>query len=97
MLSGTLASVNGSTLTIKDRHGDDKLIDASKAMADGFMPLVLTTGEAYTVFASPPTSTGALLADAMYRAKCRQHNEVEFAIDHKGETCTGDQWPPDKE
>jgi hypothetical protein len=97
MLSGTLASVNGSTLTIKDRHGDDKLIDASKAMADGFMPPVLTTGEAYTVFASSPTSTGALLADAMYRAKCRQHNEVEFAIDHKGETCTEDQWPPDKE
>jgi hypothetical protein len=86
-ISGTLDAVTGSTLTLTNRHGKHRLIDASKAMADGLIAPALTTGEAYTAVGSSFTSAGALLADAISRAKCHQRG-VQPA-------CTGDQWPPD--
>ena len=75
-ISGTLDSVNGSVLTLTNRHGKDRLIDASEAIANGLIAAALTTGEAYTAVGSSFTSAGALHADAIYRAKCRQHNEA---------------------
>jgi hypothetical protein len=96
-ISGTLDSVNGSTLTLTNRKGEKRLIDDSKAIADGFMTPALITGDAYTAFGSSLTSTGVLQADAIYRAKCRQHNEVEPDLTGAKPACTGDQWPPDKD
>ena len=95
-ISGTLDSVNGSVLTLTNRHGKDRLIDASKAIANGLIAPALTTGEAYTAVGSSFTSSGALQADAIYRAKCRQHNEAAGDLTAQP-ACTGDQWPPDKD
>jgi hypothetical protein len=94
-ISGTLDSVNGSVLTVTNRNGKDRLIDASGAMANGLIPAVWTPGDAYTAFGSSFTSAGVLRADAIYRAKCRQHDET--AIDAARPACTGDQWPRDKD
>jgi hypothetical protein len=97
-ISGTLRAVNGSTLTLTNRNGKDRLIDASKAIADGLIAAALTTGEAYTAIGSSFASAGALHADAIYRAKCRQHNDAgEDLTGDAKPACTGDQWPPDKE
>jgi len=95
-ISGTLNGVSGSTLTLANRNGKNRLIDASGAKANGLIAPVLTTGEAYTAVGSSFTSAGALHADAIYRAKCRQHSEA--AGDLKAQpACTGDQWPPDRD
>src|ERR1700722_5693991 len=90
-ISGTLDGVNGSVLTLTNRHGKERLIDASKAIADDLIAPALTTGEPYTAVGASFTSSGALQADAIYRAKCRQHDE---AITGDQPPCTGDQWPP---
>ena len=95
-ISGTLHSVNGSMLTFTNRYGKERWIDASEAMAKGLIAPALTTGEAYTAVGSSFTSTGVLHADAIYRAKCRQHNEAGGDLTAQP-ACTGDQWPPDKD
>ena len=51
-ISGTLHSVNGSVLTFTNRHGKDRLIDASEAIANGHIAAALTYGEAYTAVGS---------------------------------------------
>jgi hypothetical protein len=94
-ISGTLGAVNGSTLTVTNRNGKSRLIDASKAIADGVIAAALTTGEAYTAVGSSFTSAGALHADAIYRAKCRQHSHAGEDQTGVQPACTGDQWPPD--
>jgi hypothetical protein len=96
-ISGTLDSVNGSVLTLTNRHGKDRLIDASEAIANGLIAAALTKGEAYTAVGSSLTSAGALRADAIYRAKCRQHNDAVGDLTGAQPACTGDQWPPDKD
>jgi hypothetical protein len=96
-ISGTLDSVNGSTLTLTNRNGKDRLIDASKATADGRIAAALTAGKAYTAVGSSYTPAGALHADAIYRAKCRQHNDAVGDLTGAEPACTGDQWPPDKD
>ena len=95
-ISGTLQSVNGPVLTLTNRHGKDRFIDASKAMANGLIAPALTAGEAYTAVGSSFTSAGALRADGIYRAKCRQHNEAAGDLTAQP-ACTGDQWPPDRD
>jgi hypothetical protein len=95
-ISGTLDSVNGSVLTLTNRHGKDRLIDASEAIANGLIAAALTKGEAYTAVGSSLTSAGALHADAIYRAKCRQHNDAAGDLTAQP-PCTGDQWPPDND
>jgi hypothetical protein len=96
-ISGTLDSVNGSVLTLTNRHGKDRLIDASEAIANGLIAAALTKGEAYTAVGSSLTSAGVLHADAIYRAKCRQHNDAVGGLTGAQPACTGDQWPPDKD
>ena len=95
-ISGTLHGVNGSVLTLTNRDGKDRLIDASEATANGLIAPALTTGEAYTAVGSSFTSAGMLHADVIYRAKCRQHNEAGGDLTAQP-VCTGDQWPPDKD
>ena len=95
-VSGTLASINGSVLTFKNRHGKERLIDASKAIANDTIEPAMIIGDAYTAVGPSFTSLGALQADAIYRAKCRQHDKA--AGDLTGQpACTGDQWPPDRD
>jgi len=94
-ISGTLGAVYGSTLTLTNRNGKYRLVDASKAIADGHIAAALTTGKAYTAVGSSFTSAGALLADAIYRAKCRQQNDAGANQAGVHPACTGDQWPPD--
>jgi hypothetical protein len=96
-ISGTLGGVTGSTLTLINRNGKNRLIDASQAIADGLIAAALTPGEAYTVVGSSFTSPGTLRADAIYRAKCRQHNDAGTDQTAVQPACTGDQWPPDRE
>ena len=96
-ISGTLRDVNGSTLTLTNRNGKDRLIDASKAMANGQVAPALTTGQAYTAVGSSFTGAGILRADAISRAKCRQHSDSGQGLTGAEPACTGDQWPPDKD
>src|SRR3984957_9250852 len=96
VISGTLHSVNGSVLTVTNRHGKERLIDASAAIKKGQIAPALTIGEAYTALGSSLTSTGELDADTIYRSKCRQHNEVGVDLTAQP-ACTDDQWPPDKD
>jgi hypothetical protein len=96
-ISGTLQVVNGSTFTLTNRNGKDRLIDASEAIANGLIAAALTAGKAYTAVGSSFTSAGALHADAVYRAKCRQHNDAVGDLTGAQPACTGDQWPPDKD
>jgi len=80
--SGVLEEeVTGSTLTLKNRKGTIRSIDVSRARANGTVAAALTPGTAYTAVGETFTSAGALLADAIYRAK----------------GLTGDAWPPDKD
>jgi hypothetical protein len=95
-ISGTLRGVNGSVLTLTNRGCKDRLVDASEAKTNGRIAPALTTGEAYTAVGSSFTSAGVLHADAMYRAKCRQHDEAGGDLTAQP-ACTGDQWPPDKD
>jgi hypothetical protein len=95
-ISGTLESVNGSVLTLTNRHGKERLIDASKAIANDQIEPALINGGAYTAVGSSFTSLGALQADAIYRAKCRQHKKAAGDLTAEP-ACTGDQWPPDKD
>jgi hypothetical protein len=96
-ISGTLESINGSVLTLTNRNGKDRLIDTSEAIKNGQIAPTLTVGEAYTAVGSSFTSAGDLHADAINRAKCRQH--IDAGRDLKGvqPACTGDQWPPDND
>jgi hypothetical protein len=80
-ISGILQDVNGPSLTLKNRKGKNRQIDASQALNDDRVAAALIKGDTFTVVGSSFTPTGALLADAIYRAK--------------GDT--GDEWPPDKE
>ena len=96
VISGTLHSVNGLVLTVTNRHGKERLIDASAAIKKGQIAPALTIGEAYTALGSSLTSTGELDANTIYRAKCRQHNEVGVDLTAQP-ACTDDQWPPDKD
>jgi hypothetical protein len=96
-ISGTLRAVNGSTLTLTNRNGKDRLIDASEAIANGLVAPALTAGKAYTAVGSSFTSAGELHADAIYRAKCRQHSDAGQHLTGAQPTCTGDQWPLDKD
>jgi hypothetical protein len=96
-ISGTLHGVNGSVLTLTNRDGKDRLIDASEARANGLIAPALTPGEAYTAVGSSFTSAGILRADVIYRAKCRQHDEAAGGDLTAKPVCTGDQWPPDKD
>jgi hypothetical protein len=93
-ISGTLDSVNGSVLTLTNRYGKARLINDSKAMANGLVEPVLSIGGAYTAAGSSFTAAGELQADAISRAKCRQHDDAAGAAQP---ACTGDQWPPDKD
>lgn len=93
-ISGTLQSVNGSTLTLTNRQGKTRSIDASEAIANGLVAPALKTGEAYTAVGSSFTSAGALHAESISRAKCRQHDAAAGATQA---ACTGDQWPPDRD
>jgi len=95
-ISGTLQAVNGSVLTLVNRDGKDRLIDDSEAMANGRIEPALTTGEAYTAIGPSFSSAGPLHADAIFRAKCRQHDAGENSIGAQA-ACTGDQWPPDRD
>jgi hypothetical protein len=95
-ISGTLESVNGSVLTLTNRNGKERLIDASKAIANDTISPALINGGAYTAVGSSFTSLGALQADAIYRAKCRQHKKAAGDLTAEP-ACTGDQWPPDKD
>jgi hypothetical protein len=96
VISGTLHSVNGSLLTVTNRNGKERLIDASAAIKKGQIAPALTIGEAYTAIGSSLTSSGELDANTIYRAKCRQHNEVGVDLTAQP-ACTDDQWPPDKD
>ena len=96
VISGTLHSINGSVLTFTNRHGKERLIDASGAIKKGQIAPALTLGEAYTALGSSLTSTGELNADVIYRAKCRQHNEAGGDLTAQP-ACTGDLWPSDKD
>jgi hypothetical protein len=96
-ISGTLHGVNGSVLTLTNRQGKDRLIDASKAIANELVAAAFTAGDAYTAVGSSVTSTGVLRADAIYRAKCRQHSDAGLDLTGAQPACTGDQWPPDKD
>jgi hypothetical protein len=93
-ISGRLQSVNGSTLILINRQGKVRSIEASEAIANGLVTPALKTREAYTAIGSSFTSAGALHADSISRAKCRQHNDAGGAAQP---ACTGDQWPPDKD
>jgi hypothetical protein len=93
-ITGTLQSVNGSTLTFKNRNGKDRLIDAAVARKKGQIAPALTIGEAYTAVGPSLTATGELNADAIYRAKCRQHSNAATGAEP---ACTSDQWPLDKD
>lgn len=93
-ISGTLHSINGSTLTFTNRNGKERLIDASAAIRKSQIALALTVGEAYTAVGSSLTSAGKLNADAIYRAKCRQRSNAATGAET---LCTGDLWPPDKD
>jgi hypothetical protein len=95
-ISGTLVSVNGSVLTLANRHGKERLIDASKAIANDQIAPAIINGGAYTAVGSSFTPSGALQADAIYRAKCRQHKHAAEDLTAQP-ACTGDQWPPDKD
>jgi len=94
VISGILHSVNGSALTLTNRHGKERVIDASGAIKKGQIAPALTVGDAYTAVGSSMTSTGELHADAVYRAKCRQHADGATGAEP---ACTGDQWPLDKD
>jgi hypothetical protein len=83
-------------LTLINRDGKDRLIDDSEAMANGRIEPALTTGEAYTAIGPSFSSAGALHADAIFRAKCRQHDGGENPTGAQA-ACTGDQWPPDRD
>ena len=96
VISGTLHSVNGSVLTVTNRRGKERLIDASAAIKKSQIAPALTVGEAYTAVGSSLTSTGELHADAIYRAKCRQHNEAGGNLTAQP-GCTDDLWPADKD
>jgi hypothetical protein len=95
-ISGTLVSVNGSVLTLTNRNGKKRLIDASKAIANDQVAPAMINGGAYTAVGSSYTPSGALQADAVYRAKCRQHKQAAGNLTAQP-ACTGDQWPPDKD
>jgi hypothetical protein len=79
-----------------NRDGKDRLVDISNAKDSGLIAPVLLPGEAYTATGSSFAS-GALQADAIYRAKCRQHNDIVVDPAAVRSECTGDQWPPDKD
>jgi hypothetical protein len=96
-ISGALHGFNGSVLTLINRHGKDRLIDASEAITNGLIAPALKAGEAYTAVGSSFTSAGMLHADAIYRAKCRQHNVPGEDLTGAQSACTDDQWPPDKD
>ena len=96
VISGTLHSVNGSVLTFTNRHGKERLIDASGAIKKAQIAPALRVGEAYTAVGLTLTSTDELHADAIYRAKCRQHKEAGGDLTAQS-ACTADQWPPDKD
>jgi hypothetical protein len=93
-ITGILQSVNGSTFTFTNRNGKERLIDASAARKKGQITPALKIGEAYTAVGPSLTATGELNADAIYRAKCRQHSDATTGAEP---ACTGDQWPPDKD
>jgi hypothetical protein len=80
-ISGILQDVKGTALTLKNRKGKDRQIDASQAMRNEQVAAALIKGDSFTVEGSSFSPTGALVADSIYRAK--------------GDT--GDTWPPDKE
>jgi hypothetical protein len=95
-ISGTLESINGPVLTFTNRHGKERVIDASKAIANDLIEPAMIIGGAYTAVGSSFTSSGALQADTVYRAKCRQHKKAVEDLTAQPK-CTGDQWPPDKD
>jgi hypothetical protein len=96
VVSGTLHSVNGSVLTFTNRHGKERVIDASGAIKKDQIAPALLLGEAYTAIGSSLTSADELRADTIYRAKCRQHDEIAGDLTAQP-ACTGDQWPPDND
>jgi hypothetical protein len=95
-ISGTLKSINGSVLTLTNRNGKDRLIDDFEATKNGQIAPTLTVGEAYTAVGASFTSAGVMHADAINRAKCRQHNDAGRDVTGT-QPCTGDQWPPDRD
>jgi hypothetical protein len=92
-ISGTLEGVNTGVLTLKNRNGKPRPIDLTQVQTNGHIAAALTPHEAYTAIGSSFTSSGALLADAIYRAKCRRHNNADGTVSE----CTGEQWPSDKD
>jgi hypothetical protein len=69
LISGTLLAVNGLTLTLKTRAGKSATVDASQAIANRKVGTPLRTGVSITAEGSTITGTGALVAEAIVRAK----------------------------
>jgi hypothetical protein len=83
-------------LTFTNRRGKERVIDASGAIKKDQIAPALLLGEAYTAIGSSLTSADELRADTIYRAKCRQHDEIAGDLTAQP-ACTGDQWPPDND
>jgi hypothetical protein len=68
VITGTLLTIDGSTLTLQARTGETEEIDDSQAAQDEQVS-ILHVGEPVTVQGSSFTATGALLATSIVRAK----------------------------
>jgi hypothetical protein len=78
-VSGTLAEVSGSTLTLETRTGTSATVDASQAIKNRRVGTPLKPGVPLTVLGSSLNGAGALVAEAITRAK----------------GSSGKGWPPD--
>jgi len=79
VVTGTLLEVSGSTLSLQTRGAKTVKIDYSQAARNEQMMGPLTVGKLFTVEASTLTSTGALVATSIVRAK----------------SSSSSLWPPD--
>lgn len=80
VVSGTLVETSGSTLVLKTRTGKTAKVDASTLMRKQKIGVPLVPGVPLTVQGSSVSSTGAIEAASIIRAKGR----------------SGALWPPDK-
>jgi hypothetical protein len=79
VLSGTVLSVSGSSLTLKTQTGKSAAVDISQAAKSRRIGVKLSAGMPVTVQGSTRTATGALVAVTILRAK----------------GTSGTLWPPD--
>jgi hypothetical protein len=80
VLSGTVLSVSGSSLTLNTRTGKSATVVISKAAKKRRIGVKLSAGMPVTVQGSTRTATGALVASSIVRAK----------------GISGTMWPPDQ-